>query len=68
MATQQDLEEAKEALHKLMTGKQVVSVQKDGRTVTFTSASLSELRSYISNMESQLGLQSRRRPPARFGL
>lgn len=68
MATRQELEDARRALHDLLTGKRVASVQKDGRSVTFTSATLSELRNYIANLESELGIRSTRRPPMRFGL
>lgn len=66
MATKKELDEARKALHDLLTGKQVASVQKDGRSVTFTTAKLSELRTYIANLEEELGITSGR--PARFGL
>lgn len=66
MATQQELDDARRAMHDLMTGKRVASIQKDGRSVTFTSARLSELLNYITNLEEELGIRSRRRPPARF--
>jgi uncharacterized protein (UPF0216 family) len=68
VATKAELDEARKALHDLLTGKRVASVQKDGRSVTFTSATLSELRTYIANLESELGIVSVRRRPARFGL
>ncbi|WP_273867580.1 phage head-tail joining protein [Serratia odorifera] len=68
MAKLAQLEEARQALHELLTGKRVASIQKDGRAVTFTSATLNELRAYIADLEEQLGLASRRRGPARFGV
>ncbi|CAI1666938.1 gpW family protein [Serratia marcescens] len=68
VATLAQLEEARKALHELLTGKRVASIQKDGRAVTFTSATLNELRAYISDLEVQLGLASRRRGPAGFGV
>ncbi|KAB8312283.1 phage tail protein [Erwinia endophytica] len=66
MATMADLLSARAALHDLMTGKRVASVQKNGRSVTFTSATLSELKAYISELESELGVAVRRRRPAGF--
>ncbi|HEJ7174549.1 TPA: gpW family protein [Serratia marcescens] len=68
MATQAQLDDAQRALHDLLTGKRVASIQKDGRSVTFTSATLNELRGYIADLEGQLGLASRRRGPVGFGV
>lgn len=64
MYTQIMLDEARAALHELMTGKRVVSVSKDGRQVQFSAADLGALRSYIIEIELALGLSSRRGPPA----
>lgn len=61
MATQADLEAARAALHDLMMGKRVATVQKDGRRVEFTATSVSELKKYIADLESQVGSTSRRR-------
>lgn len=66
MATQADLEAARTALHDLMMGKRVATVQKDGRRVEFTATSVSELKKYIADLESQVGTTSRRRGPAGF--
>lgn len=66
MASQSDLDSARAALHDLMTGKRVARVQKDGRLVEFTAASVSDLKQYISDLEVQLGNTQRRRGPARF--
>lgn len=63
MTLQQQLDEARSAYHQLMTGTKAVRIQKDGRLVEFSRATVNELRNYISDLEAQLGL-SRRRPPA----
>jgi hypothetical protein len=64
MYTQLMLDEARRALHDLLTGNRVVSVSKDGRQVQFSQADIGALRSYIIEIELALGLQSRRGPPA----
>ncbi|ELI7554875.1 phage head-tail joining protein, partial [Shigella sp. FC6516] len=46
----------------LLTGKRVVSVQKDGRRIEYTAASLNELNRAINDAESVLGTTRRRRP------
>jgi hypothetical protein len=66
MATQAELDAARAALHDLMMGKRVATVQKDGRRVEFTATSVSELKKYIADLESQVGTTSRRRGPAGF--
>lgn len=66
MATQADLEAVRAALHDLMMGKRVATVQKDGRKVEFTATSVSDLKKYIADLESQVGSTSRRRGPAGF--
>jgi uncharacterized protein (UPF0216 family) len=66
VATHEQLKEAKKALHDLLTGKRVASIQKDGRSVTYTSATLSQLRAYILELEIALGISSRRSRPAGF--
>jgi hypothetical protein len=68
MATQADLVAAREALQNLMTGKRVASIQKDGRRVDYSPASIPDLKQYITEMESELGMLRRRRAPARFSL
>ncbi len=40
MATQTELDAARAALHDLMMGKRVATVQKDGRRVEFTATSV----------------------------
>jgi hypothetical protein len=66
MATQADLDGARSALHDLMTGKRVATVQKDGRRVEFTATSVSDLKKYIADLEVQIGITQRRRGPAGF--
>jgi ribosomal protein S5 len=55
MATQAELDAARAALHDLMMGKRVATVQKDGRRVEFTATSVSDLKKYIADLESQVG-------------
>ncbi len=38
-------------VHNLMTGRRVATVQKDGRRVEFTAASVSDLKKYIAELE-----------------
>ncbi|QLR43695.1 gpW family protein [Enterobacter sp. RHBSTW-00994] len=66
MATQADLDAARAALHELMMGKRVTTVQKDGRRVEFTTTSVIDLKKYIADLESQVGSTSHRRGPAGF--
>ena len=66
MATQTDLDAARAALHDLMIGKRVATVQKDGRRVEFTATSVADLKKYIAELESQIGITQRRRGPAGF--
>ena len=66
MASQSDLDSARAALHDLMTGKRVATVQKDGRRVEFTVSSVSDLKKYIADLEVQVGITQRRRGPAGF--
>ncbi len=66
MATQAELDSARTALHDLMTGKRVATVQKDGRRVEFTATSVTDLKKYIADLEVQVGITQRRRGPAGF--
>lgn len=66
MAAQSDLDSARAALHDLMTGKRVATVQKDGRRVEFSVTSVSDLKKYIADLEVQVGITQRRRGPAGF--
>lgn len=62
MATMAELIEARAALHNLMMGKRVATVQKDGRRVEFTATSVSDLKKYIAEMEASLKTGGRRGP------
>ncbi len=62
MATMAELIEARAALHDIMTGKRVATVQKDGRRVEFTATSVSDLKKYIAEMEASLKTGGRRGP------
>ncbi|EAQ8163075.1 gpW family protein [Salmonella enterica] len=62
MATMAELYEARTALHDLMTGKRVATVQKDGRRVEFTATSVGDLKKYIAELESGLNTGGRRGP------
>ncbi|HGG5994103.1 TPA: phage head-tail joining protein [Salmonella enterica subsp. diarizonae serovar 61:r:z53] len=62
MATMAELVEAHAALHDLMMGKRVATVQKDGRRVEFTATSVSDLKRYIAEMEASLKTGGRRGP------
>jgi hypothetical protein len=56
------LQEARNALHSLMTGKQVVRIQKNGRSVEYTAINKRELEQYINQLERQADNNKRRRP------
>lgn len=58
------LNEARAARHKLMTGTTVVRVSKDGMSVDYTRANLSELNYYIEQLERVVDGSGRRRAPA----
>ncbi|SDI12286.1 gpW protein [Vibrio xiamenensis] len=65
MTLQEKLNEAEAAYHSLQTGSMAVSVMKDGRRVDFNRASIHQLKAYIDNLKSQLGIKTHRRlPPA----
>ncbi|PHH47940.1 phage head-tail joining protein [Pluralibacter gergoviae] len=64
MATLTELQEARQALHDLMTGKRVATVQKDDRRVEFTATSVGDLKKYIAELEELLWAGVRRRGPA----
>lgn len=65
MSTQQQLKEARAALHCLLIGESMVSLQRDGKRVEFAQANRSDLERYIAHLEGQLGQgQPRRRGPA----
>ncbi len=53
MATQTELD-ARAALHDLMMGKRVATVQKDGRRVEFTATSVSDLKNILLTLNLRL--------------
>jgi len=62
MTAQEKLDDARLALHKLMTGKSVVSIKHDsGKELSFRQADIGSLRAYIADLESQVGGTARRR-------
>ena len=61
--THEMLCEARRALHELMIGRAVVSVGRNGRQVQYSRATIGELRQYIEELESSLGVSGRRRGP-----
>ena len=61
MSTQDQLTEARQALHRLLTGTQTVSIQRDGKKVEFAQTNRSDLERYISQLEAQIGAGSGRR-------
>lgn len=55
-ATQQQLDEAEAALHKLMTRGGVAQVRHGDRWVNYTPTKVADLRAYISQLRAQLSL------------
>lgn len=54
--TAERLEEARDALHKLVTGTKRVQVRDaNGRQVTYSEANRKDLDAYISGLEANLG-------------
>ncbi|QJR79613.1 hypothetical protein CA267_001780 [Alteromonas pelagimontana] len=60
----QQLAEARAARHKLMTGTAVVRVNKDGMSVEYTRATLTQLNEYIDALARVVEGTGRRMPPA----
>lgn len=59
------LQEARQALHLLITGQSTVSIQRDGKRVEFSPANRGDLERYINQLEIEAGAgTSRRRGPA----
>lgn len=66
MTLQERLNEAETALHELLLGKRVVKISRGGKTVDFTPADVSSLRSYINQLKAQVN--GSRRGPMRVTL
>jgi hypothetical protein len=65
------LAEAELALHKLLTGQAEVTVTfGSGKSVTYTAASIAQLKAYIADLENQVaecdGTTPCKRGPIRF--
>lgn len=66
MTHQQQLIEARTALHQLLTGQAMVSITRDGKKIDFSPANRGDLERYISHLEAMDGIGTgRRRGPAR---
>lgn len=62
MATDAELlQEAKDALHNLLTGRRAVTVRYDDRTAEFTAGNINELRAYIAQLEARIDPTKARR-------
>lgn len=68
LTTQQKLDDAREKLHKLVTGSLRVSVRDGDTQVTYTQAERGDLEGYIQKLEQEVAAASgdtvRRRRPA----
>lgn len=59
LTTQQKYDEASSALHQLKLGRGVVSVtDQNGEKVSFQSANMAVLESYVDELAVELGLKS----------
>lgn len=63
------LAEAESAYHRMMVGKQAVTISHgdsagNSRSYQYSTAGLAELRAYIIELKGQLGLNTGRRRPA----
>jgi len=66
MTTQEQLNEARIALHQLLTGQAMVSITRDGKKVDFSPANRGDLERYIAQLHAQVsGAAPLRRGPAR---
>lgn len=63
MATDAELlQEAKDALHNLLTGKRAVVIGYGERRVEFTAGNIDELRKYIAELEGKVDSTKARKP------
>ncbi len=61
------LEESQQAYHSLLTGTHAVTIERNGRKVTYTPAKIQQLRLYIQDLQASLSTSnSRSRTPARM--
>lgn len=59
------LAEAEAALHALAIGRRSVTVSYEGKSVTYTAGTMSELRAYIAELKAKLTLLDGTRPARR---
>lgn len=59
------LAEAEVALHRLATGKAVVSIGDGERKLTYTAATINQLRAYIDDLKRQIAELESPLPPRR---
>ena len=62
------LKQAQEAYHSLITGTKAVTIERNGRKVTYNSTNIQQLSLYIQNLQATLSSSSngRQRTPARM--
>jgi hypothetical protein len=60
MTLQEKISEAEEALHDLSLGKRVVSITRNGKSLTYTATTQVNLELYIARLKSQISTSSRR--------
>lgn len=59
LTTQQKLDEAEAALHKLMIGRSArVIVDQNGERVEYSAANRARLQAYIDQLKTELGLKT----------
>lgn len=56
------LAEAEAALHTVVIGQSEAVISFDGKSVTYRSTNVAELRAYIADLQQQLGQGGGRRP------
>ena len=61
------LKQAQEAYHDLVTGVKAVTIERNGRKVTYTTTNIQQLRLYIQDLQANLSsTNGRQRTPARM--
>jgi len=59
---QTQLNEAKQALHKLEIGQSAVTLAYDGESITYTAANRTSLQAYIRRLQAELGVAAQASP------
>ena len=60
MTLEEKISEAEDALHELSLGKRVVSITRNGKSLTYTATTQVNLELYIARLKSQISTSSRR--------